>query len=297
MYYRKLKLKKYGHMIKFFKKKTKNILMAKSSKSKKKTKNNDSKLIYIPFVILAIVIGLFIALPYVHSSNTPSSISSTQNNGPLFDLVKISNVGYANTTQVYFISWYGCPYGATLSWPLYTALQDYGNVSVVTHYSITEPDIDNGSQGVPGLIFTGFNSTSNVTFHFLYIYNQNLTATPSGVPLNNNAVSIGLQEIKDNEPYFVYNIIYQYEVNETLPGLLTPIAYGGHPPHIASALIITGPKGTWLLIGYPNPLTPNNLISINNSSSQLLSEIKSGHVPSLINDIAKEIIEAINEAQ
>ena len=280
-------------MIKFFKKKTKNILMARSSKSKKKTKNNDSKLIYVPFVILAIIVGLFIALPYMHSSN----VSSAQANDPLFNLVKISNIGYTNTTQVYFISWYGCPYGATLSWPLYVALENYGNVSAVTHYSIAEPDIDNGLQGVPGLIFTGFNSTSNVGFHFLYIYNQNLTATPSGVPLNNNAVSIGLQEIKENEPYFVYNIIDQYEVNDILPGADVPVANGGHPPHIASALIITGPKGTWLLIGYPSPLTPNSLISISNSSTQLFSQIKSGHVPSLVNDVAREIIRAINEVQ
>lgn len=272
--------------------------MAKSSKSKKKSKNNDSKLIYIPFIVLAVIVGLFVALPYIHSSTSSTSpvISSAQSD-PLFNLVKISNTSYSNTTQVYLISWYGCPYGATLSWPLYVALENYGNVSAVTNYSITEPDIDNGLQGVPGLIFTGFNSTSNVSFHFLYIYNQYLNATPSGVPLNSNAVSVGLQEIKEYEPSFVYNIINQYEVETVLPGLSTSIADGGHPPHIATALIITGPKGTWLLIGYPSPLTPDDVISINHSSSQLFSEIKNGNIPSSIRNAAKDIVEAINEAQ
>ncbi len=100
----------------------------------------------------------------------------------------------------------------------------------------------------------------------------------------------------------MYNIIYKYEVIEKLAydeslGEYIPIADAGHPSHIASALIITGPNGTWLLIGYPSPLTPDSLISINHSSTQLFSEIKSGHIPSSINEVAKEIINDINEAQ
>jgi len=239
--------------------------MAKQRRSKK-TNQTENKLIYIPFAVLVAIIVLLVSLPYIHS---PSSNSSTVANAdtPFFNMMKVSNVNYAknNTVQVYFISWYGCPNGATTSWPLYLALRNFGNVVVEPHYSVNEPDLGGP---IPGLLFLNYTPTPSkysiiVYFHPIYIYGQYLNETINGTPITTNAVLYGLKELKTLVPEWVYNLTVFYELNQTLPKLDQPIAYAGNPPHLVTILIISGPGGTWVDVGYPNNISPNNLVYLN----------------------------------
>ncbi|MEM4046574.1 MAG: DUF929 domain-containing protein [Metallosphaera sp.] len=263
--------------------------MIKMAKGKKK---NESRLVYIPFVALIIVIVIFFAIGFRSSSPTVSAESAFTN------IVKVSSVDYApnGTTQVYFISWYGCPYGATLSWPLYLALTHYGNVSVEPHLSLAEPDLGGA---IPGLLFENFQPNSSVQFHFYYIYNQYLNATPSGQPLNGEAIQIGLQELQTSAPNWVFNLVKEYQLNKTTVlynNNQLPIALGSPIPHLVTTLIVTGPGGTWILLGYPKSLPPSQVISISHDPSQILSEIKSGNVPSPIEATSQTIYQVIQKA-
>ncbi len=209
---------------------------------------------------------------------------------PLNHLVKVSNKDFAgNLTEIYFISWYGCPYGATLSWPLYVLLKHYGNVSIIPHYSIVESDI---GEAVPGLIFTNFSTNSSIQFHYIYLYNQYLNATITGVKVS-NLVRYGMSVIQNNTPEWVYSLVKKYEINEPLAGFMISVADAGNPPHIATALIITSPKGTWMLIGYPSSLTPTMLLSISANSTKLLDQINSGNIPHSIYSYYEKLEETL----
>ncbi|MCG3108159.1 hypothetical protein L3N51_00440 [Metallosphaera sp. J1] len=264
------------------------------AKGKKKNNEKESRLIYIPFIALLLVIALFIGLSFRPSVSTSAPSAFT-------NFVKVSSTDYApnGTTQVYLISWYGCPYGATLSWPLYIALSNYGNLTVMPHYSVAEPDIGNGAP-IPGLLFQGFTPDSNVQFHAIYIYNQYLNATPSGEPVNNgDRVQVGLNELSSMTPSWVVNLVEQYQLNQTqvvYDGHQVPIALGSSEPHLVTTLIISGPGGTWIMLGYPKSLPPGELVSISTNSTQLLSEIESGHVPSQIESTAQQILQIIQKA-
>ncbi|ABP95656.1 protein of unknown function DUF929 [Metallosphaera sedula] len=266
------------------------MAMAKGKKKNEK----ESRLIYIPFIALLLVIALFIGLSFRTSVSTSAQSAFT-------NLVKVSSTDYApnGTTQVYFISWYGCPYGATLSWPLYVALSNYGNLTVIPHYSVAEPDLANGAP-IPGLLFQRFTPSSNVQFHFYYIYNQYLNATPSGQPVNNaDRVQVGLNELENMTPSWVVNLVEQYQLSETqvvYNGNQVPIAMGSSEPHLVTTLIISGPGGTWIMLGYPKSLPPSEVVSINGNSTQLLNEIESGHVPSPIESTAQQILQIIQQA-
>ncbi|AWS00163.1 DUF929 domain-containing protein [Metallosphaera hakonensis JCM 8857 = DSM 7519] len=261
------------------------------AKGKKRQKQNESKLIYIPFIALILVIVLFVGLSFRPSASAESAFTN---------LVKVSSTDYApnGTTQVYLVSWYGCPYGATLSWPLYLALSHYGNISVEPHLSVAEPDIANGDP-IPGLLFESFTPNSSVQFHFLYIYNQFLNATPSGEPLNGNGVQIGLNELESEAPSWVLNLVEEYQLNKTLvfyDNNQVPIAFGSQTPHLVTTLVISGPGGTWILLGYPKQLTPNQVVSINKDPAQILNEIRDGQIPSQMDQAYQTILQIIQKA-
>ncbi|MCI2413640.1 MAG: DUF929 domain-containing protein [Candidatus Aramenus sp.] len=257
--------------------------------AKKRKEKKESKLIYVPFVLLAVFIALFFSLPYLHHSSGSSAAAQDS----FGTLIKVSNQGYSNSTHVYFISWYGCPFGATLSWPLYLALSHYGHLDVSTHYSLTEGDI---GVPVPGLIFNKFVPNSTVQFTYLYIYNQYLNATPSGQPIpKSQLVQVGLQEINSSLPSWIGALVYQWEIENPNFGFSQPIAL--LDGHIPTTLIITGPNGTWLMVGYPYMLTPQELLQANSSSTSLYQQIESGNVPPQIAQAENYILQVISEAQ
>ena len=179
---------------------------------------------------------------------------------PFFQFAKVSNENYAGnySVQVYFISWYGCPYGGSDSWGLYIALSNYGQLNVTPNYSDVEavPLTQNQTVvgAVPGLIFNSFAPKSIVDFHPIYLLNRiypNGTALlPNGTMIPwSKILSVELNELKKEVPSWVYNLIYEYQIQLPYENG-EPIAELGNPPHIASTIIITGPRGTWMLIGY-----------------------------------------------
>jgi len=92
-----------------------------------------------------------------------------------------------------------------------------------------------------------------------------------------------LNELKNLAPSWVYNLVYKYQIQTPFRNG-TPIAYFKKVfPHIVSTIIITGPNGTWMMLGYDQ--------QINYGAPGLLTQYASEHnysmsVPiTLLNDI------------
>ncbi|ARM74746.1 DUF929 domain-containing protein [Acidianus manzaensis] len=279
--------------------------VTKNNKRKKK-QQSDSKLIYIPFIVLAVIlVAIFVVPAITHNSQAASD--------PFFQFYKVSSQDFAsgNNVNVYFISWYGCPLGATNSWGLYIALSHYGVLNASPNYSDVEQLSSSYSGRVPGLIFNGFTPNSNVNFIPIYIlgriYTSNGTASlPNGTFIStNNIIPVEEAELQSELPSGLYNIIYQYELSENMPNQDAPIAYLGNPNHITTMVIISGPKGTWMLIGDLQSVDGGNLPVILSQSgytpTQIFQAIKSNDLSSLsmgsaIQDEANEFSNIISEA-
>ena len=188
-------------------------------------------------VLLAVAIFiLLLTLPYLLQ---PFEV-------PLNTFFKVSSTDYAkgNYTCIVFVSWYGCPYGAADSWVLYAFLSHYGKVSFNVSYS----DPYDAYPNTPAVIFLNFTPNSSVHFRFLYLYNRYLNATANGTVVS-NFVSYGLEAIKAEFPQF-YPYVKEYITQKWASGsFFQPAAYMGSPPHIPSFIIISGEKGTYMLIG------------------------------------------------
>jgi len=242
-------------------------------------------------VVIILLITFFVILPLLH----PPTVAVSQY--PFYKLVKVSNINYSRneSVQVYFISWYGCPLGATDSWGLYIALSKYCILNVTPNYSDLEtvPMSPNSTftGKTPGLLFVSCEPKSNVIFHFIYLlgraYVSNSTATlPNGTIIKysgDSLVTFELNKLKDLAPIWVYNLVYKYQIQTPFRSG-TPIAYYfKNFPHIVSAIIITGPNGTWMMLGYDQ--------QINYGAPGLLTQYASEHnynisVPiTLLNDI------------
>lgn len=289
-------------------------------KNNKKKGNNESKLIYIPFIALALVLVVFFVLPMIHT-NSGNTVTNAQE--PFFQFTKVSDQDYAPSgkVEVYLISWIGCPFGASDSWGLYIALSHYGVFNVTPNYSDLEQvpiSPQNTIAGkVPGLIFNSFTSNSSVEFHPIYllgrIFPSNSSASlPNGTIITysgSSLVSFELNELQKLAPSWVYNLVYEYQISTPFPGNNVGIAYLGHPPHIASTIIITGPNGTWMMIGYDQEVNygmPGLLAQYASEynynpqlPSMILQDIKNGNIPSQISFIeieGEQILQIIQEA-
>ncbi|QIW23542.1 DUF929 domain-containing protein [Sulfolobus sp. S-194] len=166
---------------------------------------------------------------------------------PLNTFFKVSNIDYAegNFTCIVFISWYGCPYGATDSWILYAFLSHYGKIS----FNISYSDPNDIYPNTPAIIFLNFTPKSFIHFKFLYLYNRYLNATANGTIVN-NFVYYGLEMIKTEFPQF-YPYVREYITEKWASGsFFQPVAYMGNPPHIPTFIIISDKKGTYMLIGH-----------------------------------------------
>ncbi len=263
-------------------------------KSKKGTR--ESRLVYVPFIIAVVIIALVLVLPSVKSPAT----NTTQNGGsfPFLQFVKVSNQDYASspdTVEVYFVSWEGCTYGAAQSWPLYLALSHYGKVNATPNWSDPEPLLTpNGSVSapmqVPGLLFQSFEPNGSVRFHSFYMigrifYNGTFSLTNGTViPYSGDSiVTLEQQELQKDVPSWVYDLIVKYEL-ETPVGQYPDLADAGNPPHLATVLLITGPNGTWMIIGYDqnvNPVAPYFLAASGYTPQELYGYVSKGVLPNV----------------
>jgi hypothetical protein len=242
----------------------------------RKKKANNSRLIYIPFGVLAAVI---IAMVVLGSAPHPAQAVT----GQFFKV----GPGHSSQVEVYFISWIGCPIGASLSWPLDQALG--GHLNVTTNLS-TPSDVR-----IPGLIFNS-GQGANVTFFPIYVYNEYLNASPNGTPVTGNRIQFGLQVLKPQVPSWVYNIMVKYDVNTSfeLNGNYEPLASYGN--HLTTVIIITGPRGTWILLGGFSYVNGYFQELSKMSPQQLYEELQSGHLPYPLEQAAQQIEQTIQEA-
>ena len=202
---------------------------------------------------------------------------------PWGKFVQVSNENFGSRINVYYISWYGCPIGAADSWPFYLALSHDGNLSsfVSGHYSFSGDSFPD----TPGLIFRPF-SEGNVNFHPYYVYNQTM-GSPSNSPINGSKLSFGMIELKSELPSPIYSMEYAAMEEVSTSG------FNGQPSGVASGhvntnVIITGPKGAWLLNGplfspgVLSGLTPSQILT-NISGNQYVVQ-GSGSVSSAIRE-------------
>jgi len=167
--------------------------------------------------------------------------------------IKITNQDFApaNKTEVFLDGWIGCHVAAMDSWLIFYVLSHYGfNFTYEFHTS----DPYRTPPNVPGLIFEGYKAPKNspIIFDWFYMYNQYLNEAllPTPQPMNysiSNTIAIyyGLMELKEFAPQWVYNIAVTYNV--------PIVGQYKSPPHVVTMLIVTGPNGTWLLLGPSYP--------------------------------------------
>jgi hypothetical protein len=220
--------------------------------------------------IISVMLVLIGVAVYVHVS-----IFNRRESAPLITSPSLSWGSFTKVSdysssgiKIYYISWYGCPIGAVDSWEFYNALSHYGNISnyVETHYS----DPNDLYPNTPGLIFTRSFTLGDISFDPVYVYNQYLNATISGLPIPaNDLLHQGMLEINSTLPSGIASI--EYKVMYSIP-----TSYFGKPSgiengHINTNIIIVRDNGTWVLNG---PLfNPLDLAGI--SPTQLLHNLQS----------------------
>ncbi len=185
-------------------------------------------IIVISILIAIIIIATFAIQPLEEPKNTFFKVSKK-----------------SKTIDVILVSWFGCPIGASLSWPLYFALSKYGNVSYYESHS----DPNDVYPNTPGLIFKGY-SSKIINATFIYLYNETLTGNSCNKTINGNLVSYGLSELKARLPYSDYKIIKRYTTVDWISGsFFESSAYSVSPHHINTVLLISGPNGSYFLNG------------------------------------------------
>lgn len=258
-------------------------------KTSKKEERRTSPLAYVPFIALVVIIALFILIPYMSPKQSFPVVEINQ-------FTKVSDKGYSNNVQVYFITWYGSEDGAADSWVIYTALKNYGLFNVTPKYLI--------GNTTSGLIFNSFTpNTSIVNFKAIYVYGQFYNETPNGTIIpKGEYLKYALIEIKNEAPDWVYDLVLKYIVNgilaygrEAIEGI-SPANYTG-VERMPTTLIISGPKGTWILIGYPEQFSPEYLkIAVNVTPNEFLNKINQGKIPGPLNDSATTLLQIVKTA-
>jgi len=143
---------------------------------------------------------------------------------------------------------------------------------------------------VPGLLFQSFVPNGSVRFHFLYLigrifYNGSFSL-PNGtvIPFSGDSIlTFEQQELQKDVPSWVYDLIVKYEL-ETPVGQYPNLADAGNPPHLATTLLITGPNGTWMIIGYDrnvNPAAPYFLAVSGYTPQELYGYVSKGALPNV----------------
>jgi hypothetical protein len=145
------------------------------------------------------------------------------------------------SSAVFFLSWIGCPIGATDSWAIYSAINSTSDIysHVALHTADPKDIYSNGVVGQPGLLFknnfTFTTSGHKFTFYPLYMYNQTMTGTVNNTTINGTLASYGLSLINETYPAKVAAMFNRYAADITDKG------------HLETTFIITGPHGTYIL--------------------------------------------------
>ncbi|MCL4307006.1 MAG: DUF929 domain-containing protein [Candidatus Thermoplasmatota archaeon] len=240
-------------------------------------------LVVIIFVLLSFHFGL-LKLPNGNAIAGSKLIYPSYIEIGEFAKVSDSNLGKANSVNVYFLSWKGCPIGAAESWVIYSFIHSNGIASgnsYITDNNHTS-DPNDSFANTPGLLFTNFTSyfsDQKFQFHVAYVYGEYINMSLS------QAISSGSNVLNRSFPASISSVFYSFQTGVPLgtsPGAL-PSAIANK--HLTTSIIITGNNGTYLLEGAlfsPGVLsgyTPSQVmatISDNSSSAPFTSTIGNG---------------------
>ena len=173
--------------------------------------------------------------------------------GGTFIKISSSDVSSSNGVNIYFLSWQGCPIGASDSWIIYNYVhtQDPSLSNSTIYKEMHFSDPDESPTNIPGLLFNNFSYTLsgiNYNFHVIYVYGEYL-------PLDGqSSINQGESVLEKNFPSSISSLFLKYETHydtkirtSTNQIIYEPLAnYAGH---LTSSLIITGPSGTYYAEG------------------------------------------------
>ena len=251
----------------------------KNSKKQETVKRKSNLLPKIIVIVVGVVliftvldVAGYIHLPHGSSNNAPAFTAPSSIPWGAFTEISNKNFAGAGAENIYFISWIGCPIGASISWSLnytFSHYQGVTNVKTTAHYSDpNEASVPN----LPGLLFDdSFSYSSNgvkISFYPVYMYNETLfgyannnTAIPSS-----DLVSAGLSVVNSSVPSGIASLVYRYtniiSINNLSP--YTPSAFLSTPHHMNTVLVITGSFGTYMLNGQLYP--PTKIVGLQDSN-------------------------------
>ena len=221
--------------------------------------------------IVVIVIGVVLIITVLYFAGYLPHLNSTESTQPRFTpptsissgkFTEISNENFAGAGQedIYFITWVGCPIGASISWSLnYTFYHYQGVTNVKTEGNYSDPNEAGDLASLPGLRFldsfhyTNQNTGVKVYFYPVYMYNENLSTYASNKTriASSNLVSAGSSVVNSSVPSGISSLVYKYtnlvNINNIPP--YSPSAFLSTPHHMNTVLVITGSFGTYMLNG------------------------------------------------
>ena len=233
-------------------------------------------------IIAAILVGVFgLSLFHVIESHPVKSVTTNSVSSiPWGKVFLASKTVTSPTVKVYYISWLGCPIGATDSWALFEALSSKANMSGDISFHTSSPtDV---FPNTPGLIFENFTG-NGFSLQSIYVYGNSINLTSKGGNYQGTAIDYSNNILRNELP----NSIYDLEINLTekvpLQGNGVPSAYLSVDPHLNTNIIITNKNGTFMVNGplyspsLLQGLTPNVLYDnlsqyafINSASRELI---------------------------
>ena len=267
-----------------------------NNKNKKKPEPVKPKSETISKVIVVVIGAVLIAtvlyfggyFPDFHSTSSTQPGFSAPTSIPWGSFTEISNKNLAGSGKenIYFISWVGCPIGASISWSLnYTFYHYQGVTNVKTEGHYSDPNEASNVASLPGLIFldsfsyTNSNTGVKVSFYPVYMYNESLYfyASNNTTIASSNLVSAGMSVVNSSVPSDISSLVYKYtnlvDISNLAP--YTPSAFLSTPHHMNTVLVITGSFGTYMLNGQLYPPT-----EIKNKTLQELENVQSNNYAS-----------------
>ncbi len=218
-------------------------------------------------VAIVVIVGVLVGSGVLQSgsSNDPTSVTSGT-----WTKVSSSDIGQGGV-NIYFLSWQGCPIGASDSFAIYhyfhTNFPSLSNSTMIKAEHFSDPS--ESPSDIPGLLFHNFTATSSgitYSFHVVYVYGE--TLPPDGP----TSVNAGISTLKavSGFPSAVINMFIKMETSVTTVGLGNQ-AIASYAGHLTSSLIVTGPKASYYFEG--EMYNPSDISGV--SPSTILSSISS----------------------
>ncbi len=227
-------------------------------------------------VAIIVVVGVVIGSGIIKTNPGTTATTQTSVTSGTWTKVSSSDIG-SGGINIYFLSWQGCPIGASDSWAIYnyfhTTFPSLSNKSMIKLEHFSDPN--ESPNNIPGLLFNNFTTSSSgisYSFHVIYVYPEYLP------PDGSTSVNDGISVLKSDSgfPSAVINKFIDMQTNVPTVSL-NGQAIANYAGHLTSSLIVTGPKGSYYFEGEMfNPtdisgIQPSTLISSISSYSYILT--------------------------